>query len=211
MKSKHTLTPEEQALKSDKRRSNIYAMFAALLALFSSLVHIVNSLDPFVAKLLPTIGVLVLATNAFLWQSLPKYRRFIRGLYLAVPAVALLFGILMAIVFFKDNRHSTFWYMLATYGTLVLMLVQAFFAYMLPSLAVTVRAKCRFDLVMFPAVSLANALMITYFALFAIPQGYIYVEYEPTTLLLTYALSAWVYTAFSIFPLFKSLRGKTEE
>ncbi len=187
--------------KTTSKRTAVLMIADVLLLLFSLFAHIAQNMTPFVIGVFTILMIGGVAVALPLWDKIPHLRRFIRVAMLAIAGLVLLFGILLAIVFWVENPASTAGYLFAAYGTLALQVLQAFASFMLPVLVATSKANRRFDNALLFAAGILNALAITVFMVFSVPEGYMPYEYEIPQVMNIYALVAWVVAALNMWPL----------
>ncbi len=194
---------KESALtsKSTMKRTVVLLVCSLLLLFFSVLAHIAQNMMPFFIAVLCILMVGGMIVAFALWDKIPALRRFVRVAILSIAGLVLVFGILLAVVYRIENPASTAGYLLAAYGTLVLQVLQGFTAFMLPVLVAASKWDYRFDNAMLFGGGILNALAVTVFMLFAVPEGYMPYEYEIPRVMNAYALAAWVVAAVMMVPL----------
>ena len=191
--------------QSTFKRTVVLMIADVLLLLFSLFAHIAQNMTPFVIGVFTVLMVGGVAVTLPLWDKIPKLRRFIRVAMLAITGLVVVFGVLLAVVFWVENPASTAGYLFAAYGTLALQVLQAFAAFMLPVLAATSQCNRRFDNALLFAAGILNALAVTVFMFFSVPEGYMPYEYEIPQVMNVYALAAWVVAAINMVPLLSQM------
>jgi len=201
--------------KSTTKRTVVLFIASLLMLFYSLLSHIVQNVGPAMIAVFCTLMVGGAIVAFSLWDKIPALRRFVRTGILVIAGLVVLFSIVLAIVFLIENPASTAGYLFAAYGTLALQVLQAFTSFMLPVLAAASKTDLRFDNVLLFACGFLNALAITVFMCFSVPEGYMPFEYEIPQVMNMYALVAWIVAALSMWPLLSQTvhrpKAKTEE
>ncbi len=150
--------------------ARVMIVLAVLQILFGMSLHIGDSVETLMLVFVGTAALVLSIVTAFAWDTMPAFRKIVRGILIVVPLAVLGLGVFSAIYAHSYNPASDMGYNLLMYGTLAGMFTQLIVVFMQPVFVCAASFGARIDRVVLCVSAVLNALLLAFFMFYSSPQ-----------------------------------------